>query len=412
MALTQIFANQAQTTLAGAITPSSLTANLSPGSGALFPSPGANQYFTMIFNDAATGLLYEEVWVTNVTGDTITMIRGQEGSTALNWSAGDIAFNGWTAGSANNLAQQSQAQVNAFSYALDTGGAANTYAIALTPSMATGVDGAIVYFNPAHTNTGASTLTVNAGTSYPLLGTAQQALQGGEVFQGGFAAAEFNSSLSSYVLLYCTGGALQVANAVQSQQAITLAQANSFAQQPGQRGEFYMTSAPAGWLKANSAAIPVATYANLTAAIYCGDANNATASWGYRCTNQASPSTSRSTTGAYIVLPEGRGEFSRGWDDGRGVDSGRSLWSMQAGQVVAHNHTASASTDGTHAHIATTGQLAGSGFQSGGSNNPRELNVDTSTSSAGAHNHAITVNATGGTENMVRNSAALVCIKY
>ncbi|WP_343743384.1 hypothetical protein [Herbaspirillum huttiense] len=224
MALTQIFANQAQSTLAGAITPTSLTANLSPGTGALFPSPGANQYFTMIFNDAATGLLYEEVWVTNVTGDTITMIRGQEGSTALNWAAGDIAFNGWTAGSARNLVQAGQAQSNSFVYAVDTGGAANTYAIALTPSMQTGIDGAIVYFKPAHTNTGASTLTVNAGTSYSLLGAAHSPLQGGEIFLNGFAAAEFNSTLGAYVLLYCTGGAEQVAPALSSGQAVQFGQ--------------------------------------------------------------------------------------------------------------------------------------------------------------------------------------------
>lgn len=224
MALTQLFANQAQTTLAGAITSTALTANLSPGSGVEFPAPGANQYFTMILNDAATGLEYEEVWVTNVTGDTITMLRGQEGSSAKAWSAGDIAFNGWTAGSATNLSQQGQSQANSFSYAVDTGGAANTYAVALTPALPTGVPGAIVYFRPAHTNTGASTLTVNGGTSYALLGGGQLALQGGEIFLNGFAAAEFNATLGDYVLLHCTGGALQIAPATQSNQAVQFSQ--------------------------------------------------------------------------------------------------------------------------------------------------------------------------------------------
>ena len=37
-------------------------------------------------------------------------------------------------------------------------------------------------------------------------------------------------------------------------------------------------------------------------------------------------------------LPEMRGEFIRGWDDGRGVDSGREILSWQAQQIAAHRH--------------------------------------------------------------------------
>src|SRR5690606_5825554 len=77
-----------------------------------------------------------------------------------------------------------------------------------------------------------------------------------------------------------------------------------------------------GTLKANGAAVSVATYAALANAIYCGDENNATALFGYRCTDPANPSTSRATNGSYIVLPDLRGEFPRGWDDGRGIDAG------------------------------------------------------------------------------------------
>lgn len=37
------------------------------------------------------------------------------------------------------------------------------------------------------------------------------------------------------------------------------------------------------------------------------------------------------------ILPDLRGEFIRGWDDGRGVDSGRSLLSAQAGTWIQPN---------------------------------------------------------------------------
>ncbi len=72
---------------------------------------------------------------------------------------------------------------------------------------------------------------------------------------------------------------------------------------------FARTTAPTGWLKANGAAVSRTTYATLFAAVGttfgAGDG---------------------STT---FNLPDLRGEFLRGWDDGRGVDSGRTLGSSQ-----------------------------------------------------------------------------------
>ncbi len=105
-----LFSNSAKTTLAGAITNTALTANLATGSGAEFPHPAAGQYFKGTFTDAATGLVTEIVHVTDVTGDVITMIRGQEGTAAQAWSAGDIFGNFCTAGTMQALLQVQQAQ--------------------------------------------------------------------------------------------------------------------------------------------------------------------------------------------------------------------------------------------------------------------------------------------------------------
>lgn len=105
MSSTILFANDANSTLAGAITNVAVTANLAAGSGALFPNPAAQQYFLLTFVDAATGLIKEIVQVTARVADTITMVRAQEGTTAKAWLAGDIAANQWTAGSAAAMQQ-------------------------------------------------------------------------------------------------------------------------------------------------------------------------------------------------------------------------------------------------------------------------------------------------------------------
>ena len=62
-------------------------------------------------------------------------------------------------------------------------------------------------------------------------------------------------------------------------------------------------SAPNSFLEADGSAVLTAAYAALTTAIYCGDANNATAGWGYKATTSTNPTANRSTSGTYIVLP-------------------------------------------------------------------------------------------------------------
>ncbi|EFL0711819.1 phage tail protein [Escherichia coli] len=65
---------------------------------------------------------------------------------------------------------------------------------------------------------------------------------------------------------------------------------------------------PTGWLKCNGAAFSSEMYPKLAKAYP---------------TNK---------------LPDLRGEFIRGWDDGRGVDAGRALLSIQTGMLEKHRH--------------------------------------------------------------------------
>lgn len=69
------------------------------------------------------------------------------------------------------------------------------------------------------------------------------------------------------------------------------------------------STAPTGWIKANGAAISRTAYSALFTAIGTtfGAGNGSTT----------------------FNLPDLRGEFPRGWDDSRGVDSGRGLGSAQ-----------------------------------------------------------------------------------
>ena len=87
---------------------------------------------------------------------------------------------------------------------------------------------------------------------------------------------------------------------------------------------FAMNTCPNGYLKANGAAVSRTTYSTLFTAIGttfgAGDG---------------------STT---FNIPELRGEFIRSLDDGRLVDTGRTLGSTQTGSVESHSHM----TDGTN----------------------------------------------------------------
>ncbi len=127
------------------------------------------------------------------------------------------------------------------------------------------------------------------------------------------------------------------------------------------------SSPPSGWLKANGAAVSRATYAALFAAI------GATFGVG-----------DGSTT---FNLPDLRGEFLRGWDDGRGVDSGRVFGSAQSQSIQSHNHLipVTGSTDGTDPRFSF---LANDGTA------------------------VLTTGLTGSTETRPRNIALLACIKY
>jgi microcystin-dependent protein len=116
-----------------------------------------------------------------------------------------------------------------------------------------------------------------------------------------------------------TGDALKIANGGTGATTAAGARDALGAQlEPGIVGFTAAAVPPPGWLKRNGAAVSRTTYAALFAAIGttygAGDG---------------------STT---FNLPEARGEFDRGWDDGRGIDPARVRGSSQGDALQGHNH--------------------------------------------------------------------------
>ncbi|EKN3978881.1 hypothetical protein NUF81_000610 [Yersinia enterocolitica] len=109
MALTLLSANNASTVLSAGISASATTLTVNTGTGGLFPSPvSGTSFFKLTLIDAATGTLTEIVHVTARIGDTMTIVRAQEGTVSRLWSANDIAANMMTAGTLDLLSQKAQ----------------------------------------------------------------------------------------------------------------------------------------------------------------------------------------------------------------------------------------------------------------------------------------------------------------
>ena len=142
--------------------------------------------------------------------------------------------------------------------------------------------------------------------------------------------------------------------------------ANAVANPTGTVIAFSTSSIPSGYIKCNGANVSRTTYASLFAVVGTlygvGDG---------------------STT---FKLPDLRGEFVRGWADGRAVDTGRGIGTYQADDFKSHNH-------GVNWAVA-----AGSGYPGFDGTGDRYVGGNTGSK--------------GGTETRPRNRALMYVIKY
>lgn len=130
-----------------------------------------------------------------------------------------------------------------------------------------------------------------------------------------------------------------------------------------------LAASPDGWLKCNGAAFDKAKYPKLAVAYPSGN------------------------------LPDLRGEFLRGWDDGRGVDLGRELLGGQAGQVASHNHNLAL---GYEAESSATKNTLGS---TPGFDKLAIKSMTAASSAAGSGSYYMSNNTTTGAETRPRNIA-------
>jgi len=154
---------------------------------------------------------------------------------------------------------------------------------------------------------------------------------------------------------------------------------------PGIIMAFASATVPAGWLECNGQS--TASYPTLAALV-----------------------------GANV--PDLRGEFVRGWDNGRGIDTGRRFGSNQTESLSGHTHTA---TSPEHTHSASISNSPRVVYSFGYDNGytglyPNEHGGDgldylASNISIGSTAVSVTVGSTGGTETRPRNVALMYIIK-
>ncbi|WP_407258275.1 hypothetical protein [Klebsiella quasipneumoniae] len=129
MALTLLATNNAESTLASAISATDTSLIVNAGTGAEFPDAvDGESYFKLTITDAATGSQVEIVNVTAKAGDIFTIERAQEGTLARAWAANDMVANMMTADTLNIIAQYSQQAAASAELAGEYAGDASDYA--------------------------------------------------------------------------------------------------------------------------------------------------------------------------------------------------------------------------------------------------------------------------------------------
>ncbi len=106
-------------------------------------------------------------------------------------------------------------------------------------------DNSVFWVKIANTNNGASTFTPNASimpVALPILGLANLALQGGELFAGGRAMLVYKADTSTFILTFCSGATLQVKAATAGNQAVTLDQVNALISAAASAQKLYFLS--------------------------------------------------------------------------------------------------------------------------------------------------------------------------
>ncbi|MBI6183444.1 tail fiber protein, partial [Serratia proteamaculans] len=214
------FGNNVKSALAADITATQTVISVMPGTGNLFaallqPDPALENHshpsklYAKVTLTDAQETVFEICHLTAVSADKLTVIRGQEGTTAKGWSLNNTIANFATRGSEDNFVQIEDLQ-NGRYLAATAGGTANALTVDLPSTFYlnggnTFALHAPLLITPTLTNTGASTLMLTlsghvVGT-YPLLKGNNTALQAGDVVAKSPFMAIFNTEQNRFLVM-------------------------------------------------------------------------------------------------------------------------------------------------------------------------------------------------------------------
>ena len=301
----------------------------------------------------------------------------------------------------NDSARQLMARIK--SWILDTGkphtttgATANTYEVTVNSTVDALVDGLTFYVEPHQTNTGTATLKLGAFAAKPW-----RPKPGTE-----FVANDILANVPTMVRYHVAGDQFISDNTGFHVHQLVPGLLSTYALNNlipvGAVLPYPTSTVPAGWLHCNGQSLATADYPALFAKL------------GYKYGG----------SGANFNLPDYRGEFLRGDEDGAGTDpdvgsrtdrgdgtTGGEVGTKQSGQVQSHTHSATSGTAGAHTHT-TDGHAAFNIAVGGGVGTTVLIGLGGSTvghtlSTAGNHAHTVTVNAAGGNETRPRNVSVM-----
>ena len=316
-ALIELYANNANSTLANSITSSTTTINLEPGTGSLFPQPVSGvSFFRMTITEfTSPNSVIEIVYVIGRATDQLTVMRGQEGTTAIAWSVNDLVANEVTKGMLEQFLQpyygQDVGAVNA--YVVETQNAASAY-----------YSGMMASFITLNSNTnGTPTLNVNGLGARTISNADGSGLLNGQILANTVVNCCYNANLSKWELQSLNGVGITPSPGDNTTKYATTAfvQAALAAYIPsGTNVLFYQAAAPTGWSQ-------LTTINDAAIRIVSGTGGGATGG-----NNFSSTFVSQAVTGSISIATA------------TGTVGGTALTTAQ---LPAHNHGV---TDGGHNH--------------------------------------------------------------
>ncbi|MET3560183.1 microcystin-dependent protein [Bartonella japonica] len=238
----------------------------------------------------------------------------------------------------------------------------------------------IIRFKSCGANIGTTTVTVNNIGEKPIYKATDAGimpLEGGELQTDGIYEMVYNNDFSMKVR-----DGWYLLNP-------TPLKVESFP--PGFIATFAMQKVTSGWILCDGATYNRKDYPQLFQAI--GD------QWG-------------KDSDTTFKVPDFRGMFLRGFDNGRGIDAKRQFADVQKDSIKSHTHIGTIGTAGEHKHqFKYSGLVVDKGGIGTSNNIFARATYTNTTESAGKHTHNITISATGEQETRPINATVVYAIK-